>query len=68
MELQNLTPQPAGGAGRCGNGAHRRPGFRFARLLLVVAVAAAVGFAGSYASKSFDCRTIKTDTFTKGTL
>jgi len=53
MELQNLTPQPAGGAGRCGNGAHRRPGFRFARLLLVVAVAAAAGFAGSYASKSF---------------
>jgi Spy/CpxP family protein refolding chaperone len=50
MENQNLTPQPAGG-GHCGRGS--RHGFRFGKLLFVVAVAAAAGFAGSYASKSF---------------
>jgi len=53
MDIQNPTPQPAGGAALCGSGTHRRTGFRFARLLLVVAVAAAAGFAGSYAGRSF---------------
>ena len=50
MENQNLNPQTAGGP--CVRGHHHR-GFRFGRLLFVVAVAAAAGFAGGYAGKSF---------------
>jgi Spy/CpxP family protein refolding chaperone len=50
MDTQNLTPQPAGG-GHCSRGS--RHGFRFGKLLFVVAIAAAAGFAGSYAAKSF---------------
>lgn len=49
METQNLNPQPAGG--HCHRGDHR--GFRFGRVLFVVAIAAAAGFAGGYAGKSF---------------
>lgn len=50
MEAQNLTPQPAGG-GHC----HRtsRHGFRFGKAVFILAVAAAAGFAGGYAGKSF---------------
>ena len=50
MDTQNLTPQPAGG-GHCSRA--NRHGFRFGKLLFVVAVAAAAGFAGSYAGKAF---------------
>ena len=50
MDHQNLTPQPAGG-GHCSRA--NRHGFRFGKLLFVVAVAAAAGFAGSYAGKAF---------------
>ena len=50
METQNLTPQPAGG--RCGHG-HSHRGFRFSRALFIIGVAAAAGFAGGYAGKSF---------------
>ena len=61
METQNLTPQPAGGhVGHCGDGGHgghggrnNRHGFRFGKTLFVIAVAAAAGFAGGYANKSF---------------
>jgi protein CpxP len=50
METQNLTPQPADG--RCGHG-HSHRGFRFGRMLFIIGVAAAAGFAGGYAGKSF---------------
>ena len=49
METQNQNPPPAGG--HCHRGVHR--GFRFGRVLFVVAIAAAAGFAGGYAGKSF---------------
>ncbi len=52
METQNLTPQPA--RGHCGHGSRgNRLGFRFGKTLFVIAIAAAAGFAGGYANKSF---------------
>jgi protein CpxP len=50
MDNQNLTPQPAGGS-HCSRA--NRHGSRFGKLLFVVGIAAAAGFAGSYAGKAF---------------
>lgn len=49
MDTPVPTPQPSGG--RCGH-THRH-GFRFGRALFIIGVAAAAGFAGGYAGKSF---------------